>query len=233
MFGNNKKKTSAQTAVALIAASDKRGTASEQLRAIRSNINFTMVDKDLKTIAITSAEPNDGKTSVSSNLAIVYADSGKRVLLVDGDMRKPTLGISFDLTNPRGLSNLITERDIDLKKVINETGIENLSVMTAGVIPPNPSELLGSNRFIDVIEQLSAEFDLIIFDMPPLSNITDAQIVGSRVDGTVLVAREAKTNRDNIRQAKELLELAKAHIIGVIMNDAKKSNDANYYYYHG
>jgi capsular exopolysaccharide synthesis family protein len=230
MLRFKKKHNTAQNPVPLIAASDRRSAVSEQYRAIRSNINFTMVDKLLKTLVVTSAEPNDGKSSVSSNLAIVYADAGKRVLLVDGDMRKPTLGLSFKIANPKGLSNLLTDRSISYSDVINETQIENLSVMTVGEIPPNPSELLGSEKMKTIIAELGEMYDLVIFDLPPLANISDAQVLASRVDGTVLVARSNKTNFQNLESAKNLLTMAKANIVGVVLNDNKKVSDSYYYY---
>jgi capsular exopolysaccharide synthesis family protein len=223
-------KKSSRNPVSLISYFDKRSTVSEQFRTARSNINFSMVDGELKSLAITSARPNEGKSSISANLAIVFADTGKKVLIVDGDLRNPTVNMSFSIPQQPGLSNLLTNKEVTLDACIHPTGIENVSILPSGIIPPNPSELLGSHRMEEVMTELASKFDMIIYDLPPVTNVTDAQIISSKTSATLLVVRERKAKKSEVFQAKNLLTIAKANLIGVIFNDAKQSSD-NYYYY--
>lgn len=217
-------------AVSLITLADKSSPISEQYRTIRTNIQYAMVDRDLRTLVITSSGPSEGKSTTSANLAIVFANSGKRVLLVDADMRKPTVAKTFSLDNIRGLSTLLGSREIMLHQVIQTSGIDNLFLMTSGPKPPNPSELLDSRRMKELIQELKQQYDLVIFDMPPVVAVTDAQIVSSKADGTILVVRENVSKRDSLLKAKSLLELVDANILGVVYNGSKNVTDQGYYY---
>lgn len=227
-----KRKSEKSQPVALITNFDKRSVISEQYRTIRSNIKFSSVDKELKTLLVTSAGPSEGKSTTAANLGVVFADTGMKVLLVDADLRKPTVAMSFHLPNAVGLSTFLGERGAKLQDVIHPTITENLFIMTSGPKPPNPSELLGSQRMAETIEVLKREFDLVIFDMPPVASVTDAQILSAKTDGTLLVIREGKTRKHDLVKAKELLELAHANIIGAVYN-ATTSDDEGYYYYYG
>lgn len=222
-----KQKTSA---VSLITLLDKTSPISEQYRTIRTNIQYAMVDKDLKTLVITSSGPSEGKSTTSANLAVVFANSGKRVLLVDADMRKPTVAKSFSVDNVRGLSTLLGSRESLLHQVVQPSGIENLFLLTSGPKPPNPSELLDSRRMKDLLRELKQQYDLVIFDMPPVVAVTDAQVVSSKTDGTILVVRENVSKRDSLLKAKNLLEMVDANILGVVYNGSKKITDQGYYY---
>lgn len=217
-------------AVSLITMADKTSPVSEQYRTIRTNIQYAMVDKALKTLVVTSSGPNEGKSTSAANVAIVFANSGQRVLLVDADLRKPTVAKTFGLANTHGLSTLLSSRDTNLGQVVQSVGIDNLSVMTSGPKPPNPSELLGSVRMNQLMQDLKGLYDLIIFDMPPVVAVTDAQILSSKADGTMLVVREDVSKKDSLLKAKTLLQMVNANVIGVIYNGAKKASDQGYYY---
>ncbi|MGM0214826.1 CpsD/CapB family tyrosine-protein kinase [Enterococcus sp. AZ109] len=225
------KKKSEILPVALIAATDNFSTTTEQYRTIRTNINFSSADKDIQTLVITSSGPSEGKSTTSANLAVVFAKAGSKVLLVDADLRKPSLAISFRLPNATGLSNLLTNREASIDNYYQTSDVENLYVMTSGPKPPNPSELLDSQRMVDLMNTMRESFDVVIFDMPPVVTVTDAQIVAAHTDGTLLVVRERKTKKQDIVKAKELLTRANANILGVVYNGKKKGDSAGYYYY--
>lgn len=245
------KKKQAITPVDLITAINPFSTAAEQYRKIRTNIEFSSADKKIKSLVVTSSGPSEGKTTTASNLAVVFANAGSRVVLVDADLRKPNIALSFKVPNVNGLSNYLTEgnsatgsflSENDVENVyltqgntqigsrLIETDIENLYLMPSGPTPPNPSELLSSKRMQELVDTLSESFDLVIFDMPPVVTVTDAQIMSSYVDGTILVVRERKINKQAILEAKKLLDMVKAKIIGVVYNGKKQGEDSYYYY---
>lgn len=217
--------------VSLITVSEPSSTVAEQYRTIRSNIQFSSVDKDMKTLVVTSSGPGEGKSTTAANLAIIFANAGKKVIIVDADLRKPSVAMSFKLANANGLSNVLGDREANLEDYIKRSGVDNLYVLTSGPKPPNPSEMLDSERMKEIIEILDYNFDLVIFDMPPVVNVTDAQILAAKVDGTILVVREHKTNKQALIKAKELLELSNANILGVVYNAAKLDHESEYYYY--
>ncbi len=218
--------------VALISVADQTAIVSEQYRTIRSNIQFASVDQELKTLVVTSSGPGEGKSTMSANLAVVFANSGKKVLLVDADLRKPSVALTFHLPNNNGLTNLLGSKEKNVTDYAMETMIDNLWVMTSGPKPPNPSEMLDSKRMVEIIMELKRQYDLVIFDMPPVASVTDAQLLSAKTDGTLLVARERKTVKQELLKAKELLSIAKANLLGVVYNGAKKSSEFNYYYYY-
>ncbi|MGG5371366.1 CpsD/CapB family tyrosine-protein kinase [Enterococcus sp. AZ196] len=245
------KKRQAITPVDLITAINPFSTAAEQYRKIRTNIEFSSADKKIKSLVVTSSGPSEGKTTTASNLAVVFANAGSRVVLVDADLRKPNIALSFKVPNVNGLSNYLTEgnsatgsflSEPEMENVfltqgntqvgsrLIETNIENLYLMPSGPTPPNPSELLSSRRMQQLVDTLSESFDLVIFDMPPVVTVTDAQIMSSYVDGTILVVRERKTNKQAILEAKKLLDMVQAKIIGVVYNGKKQGEDSYYYY---
>lgn len=245
------KKSKGITPVNLIAAINPFSTAAEQYRKIRTNIEFSSADKKIKSLVITSSGPSEGKTTTAANLAVVFANAGSKVLLVDADLRKPNIALSFRVPNVNGLSNYLTEAnatndsfltnhnashselaqgDNQIGSRLVETDIENLYLFPSGPTPPNPSELLASKRMQELVDTLAASFDLVIYDMPPVVTVTDAQIMSAYVDGTILVVRERKTNKQAIQEAKHLLDMVKAKIIGVVYN-GKKQGEESYYYY--
>lgn len=224
-------KESSTKAVGLITLTDPTSPISEQFRTIRTNIQFaSSSDKRLQTMVITSSGPGEGKSTTSANLAVVFAKSGQRVLLVDADLRKPTVYKTFQLNNAKGLSTILSTTQ-NATEIVQDSGIENLSILTSGPKPPNPSELLGSVRMNQVIQELRNAYDIVIFDMPPVVTVTDAQIMASKVDGTLLVIRENVTNKESLGKATELLKLVNARVLGTVYNGATQTKDQGYLYY--
>lgn len=215
----------------LISLTNPQSSASEQFRAVRTSIQFSSVDTNIRSIVVTSPNPAEGKSTVASNLAIVFAQQGKRVLLIDSDLRLPTIHYTFHVENLVGLSNILT-RQATLEKAVRTTMQENLWVLTSGPIPPNPSELLGSRGMSTLLEKAKIEYDLIIFDSPPVLAVTDAQLLSNSTDGVVLVINSGKTQKDSAKKAKGLLESANAKILGVVLNNKKEMENQYYYYGH-
>ncbi|MBD3107609.1 CpsD/CapB family tyrosine-protein kinase [Bacillus sp. AGMB 02131] len=215
----------------LVASSHSKSVIAEQYRTVRTNIEYSAIDKDIKSILVTSATPGDGKSTTSCNLAIVFAQQGKKVLLVDTDLRKPTVHKKFCVHNHIGLSSVLTKKHA-LTDAIIETSIENLSILTSGPIPPNPAELLTSKSMEHLLEMLGQEFDLIILDTPPVLAVSDAQILSKHVDGVVLVVSYGKTETEQGKKAKQLLVSSNAPLLGVVLNN-KKQEKNDYYYYYG
>ncbi|WP_338470967.1 CpsD/CapB family tyrosine-protein kinase [Niallia sp. XMNu-256] len=213
----------------LITHQNPKSPISEQYRTIRTNIQFSSVDREIKTVVVTSSGPGEGKSTTIANLAVVFAQQGKKVLLIDSDLRKPTVHYTFNCTNTFGLTNVLTKQS-KLQDVIKESMEDNLFILTSGPVPPNPAELLGSKAMGQLIEEVEGKFDIIFFDSPPLLAVTDAQILASKCDGTILVVSSGKTETDQVVKAKELLHAANSHILGVVLN-SKKMDSSNYYYY--
>lgn len=216
----------------LIVDQDPNSPISEQYKTIRTNITFSSVDKELKTILFTSATPASGKSTTSSNVAASFAQAGYKTILIDADMRKPTIQYIFATSNNRGLSTAIMG-DIEYHQAIKEVGEFGLHVMTAGPLPPNPAELLHSNKMKDLLSYLSHEYDMVIIDSPPLLSVSDAQIIGGIVDGTILVTNAQDNNRDNVKKAKDLLLKSQSNIIGVVLNNMNMKANKQYYSYYG
>lgn len=230
MAKNNKRGTETKP-VSLITLIDKSSPISEQYRTIRTNIQFaSTVDHEIKTIVVTSSGAGEGKSTTAANLAVVFANAGQRVLLVDADLRKPTVHKTFHLQNNVGFSNLLSTKET-MSNVIQATVVPNLSLLTSGPKPPNPSELLSTARMDQLIRELRGAFDLVIFDMPPIVQVTDAQIMASKVDGTMLVVREDVSSKDAVVKAQKLLQMVNATILGAIYHGTKNAVDQGYYYY--
>jgi protein-tyrosine kinase len=215
----------------LISHYSPRAAISEQYRTIRTNIQFSSVDESIRSLLVTSSGPEEGKSTTVANLAVVFAQTGKKVLLIDADLRKPTVHYTFQLDNINGLTNVLTKQS-PLGKAAVKSQIENLSVMPSGPIPPNPAELLGSKAMEDLLELAMEEFDMVVFDTPPVLAVTDAQILANKCDGTILVVNSGKTEIEPAQKAKELLLSSKGKLLGVVLNQ-KNSNDSQYYYYYG
>jgi len=216
----------------LITHHDPKNFVSEAFRTLRTNIQFASVDRILKSIMVTSSGPSEGKSTTISNLAIVMAQADKRVLLIDADLRKPTVHHSFRLPNWMGLTSLLVENR-SITEVIQTTEVPKLSVLTSGPIPPNPAELLGSNRMRELIRELTDKYDLVLIDAPPVLAVTDSQILSGIIDGVLLVVNAGKTNRDIIVKAKQQLEQVNARIIGTVLNNKSMQGQGYYYYYYG
>ncbi|CAK8582471.1 CpsD/CapB family tyrosine-protein kinase [Priestia megaterium] len=215
----------------LLAHNSPKDPVAEQYRTIRTNIQFSNVDQDIKTIVVTSSGAEEGKSTTTSNLATVYAQQGLSVLLIDADLRKPTGHYTFRLENHIGLTNVLT-RQSTLAQAVQESEIPHLSVLTSGPIPPNPSELLASAQMVELLKEMKEQFDMIIFDTPPILAVADAQILANQVDGTILVVSSGKTEKDAALKSKELLSNAQGKLLGVVLNN-RKVEEGNYYYYYG
>jgi len=206
---------------------------SETFRTIRTNLQFINPDSPLRTILVTSAMPAEGKTTVAANLAIVLAQLGAKTVLVDSDLRKPVIQKLFGVDSNQGLTDVLTGK-VGLQSVILPTEIETLKVLPSGAVPPNPSELLGSKRMKSVIQRLSEDFDYVVFDSPPTIPVTDAAVLGSEVDGTLLVLELGETERQAFSRAKEMLQNVRASLVGVVLNDVPATHGgySRYHYYH-
>ncbi|MEH7019903.1 CpsD/CapB family tyrosine-protein kinase [Priestia megaterium] len=215
----------------LLAHNSPKDPVAEQYRTIRTNIQFSNVDQDIKTIVLTSSGAEEGKSTTSANLATVYAQQGLKVLLIDADLRKPTGHYTFRLENHIGLTNVLT-RQSTLAQAVQESEIPHLSVLTSGPIPPNPSELLASAQMAELLKEMKEQFDMVIFDTPPILAVADAQILANQVDGTILVVSSGKTEKDAALKSKELLSNAQGKLLGVVLNN-RKVEEGNYYYYYG
>lgn len=232
MVKAKEKKTLQQAARKLVTNSNPKSFVSEQYRTIRTNINFSLPDKELSSMLVTSASPGEGKSTTVANLAIVFAQEGKRILLIDADMRKPTTHYTFHIANTTGLSNLLTGKS-RLDEVVRETNIENLHLITCGPIPPNPAELLGSKTMDLVLGEMLNSFDMVIFDAPPILSVTDAQILSRKLEGTVLVLNSGSTEKDNALKAKDAIVNSNGRLLGAVLNNFKLEKDHSYYQYYG
>ncbi|RND50207.1 CpsD/CapB family tyrosine-protein kinase [Lacticaseibacillus paracasei] len=226
---NNSKINHVNRSIALITNYAPQDVISEEFRTLRTNILYSNADKQIKTLVFTSAGPGEGKSTVSSNVAVTFADQGLKTLLVDADMRKPVIDATFAIENINGLSDFLSQRISDLNMAIRQTSINNLYVLPTGHIPPNPAELLSSKRMAALIAMLEDSFDLVIFDLPPLINVTDAQILASQTDATVLVVPYGIAEKAMVNEAKTLLNKVHANLIGAVMNRVPKSERHQYY----
>jgi capsular exopolysaccharide synthesis family protein len=212
-----------RAAINLIAHNNSKSPITEKYRLIRNNLQFSSIDKDIKSIVVTSPEPSDGKSTTSANLAIVLAQQEKRVLLVDADLRKPSVHYMFNVSNSEGLTSVLTKK-ISLNHAIEITNIPNLAILTSGQIPPNPYQLLDSEAMKSLIKVLSTEFDYVIYDTPPILAVTDAQIVANKCDGVVMVVASGKTRKEVALKSKAILENSNAPLLGVVVNGVESNN---------
>jgi protein-tyrosine kinase len=230
-LARNDRKLSQSLNRSLISVTNPKSPISEQYRTIRTNIQFSTVDKDIRSIMVTSSGPGEGKSTTTANVAVVFAQQGKKVLLIDGDLRKPTVHYTFRLNNHIGLTNVLTKQ-VSLEKSVRETEQENLFILPSGPIPPNPAELLGSRSMEEFLAIAYEQYDIVIFDTPPVLAVTDGQILANICDGVVMVVSSGKTENEAAIKAKELLTNANAKILGVVLNN-KSQKESQYYYYYG
>lgn len=226
-----KKITSSNASRKLITANAPKSPISEQYRTIRTNIQYSSVDEELRAIMVTSSGPGEGKSTTAANLAVTFAQLGKRVLLVDADLRKPTVHHTFGVNNVIGFTTVLTKQAV-LGNAVLDTDENDLFILTSGPIPPNPAELLSSKSMEQFIEDAKREFDYVIFDTPPLLAVADPQILANQCDGSILVIYSEKTEIDQAKKGKELLMNAQSKLLGVVLNHKEVKNN-DYYYYYG
>ena len=218
---------------AIISYNDPKSVISEQYRAIRTNIEYSNVDQNTKTILVTSSDKNEGKTTTVSNLAVSFANLNKKVLLIDCDLRNASIHKMFKINNIYGLTDILA-KDRAVDKCIQETELENLYVLTAGAIPPNPAEILSSEKMKNLIEDLKNIYDYIFIDTPPIGLVTDAGALSSFIDGVVLVVKSESIEKKYLEETKKKLDAVDARILGAILNSYKsEQKDYNYYSYYG
>lgn len=220
--------TKASSSVAeLIALRDPRSPAAEAYRALRTNIQFSSLDKPLRTVLATSTSPDEGKSTTIANLAVTIAQAEQRVVLVDCDLRRPTLHTLFGLSNEEGLTSLMLQEGGRIP--VQKTEVPGLLVLTSGPLPPRPADILGSRRMEAVIAQLREHADIVLFDTPPVNAVTDAAVLATKVDGVLLVFRSGATKRDRAREARRLLDKVNANIVGVVLTDVQGEDRYSYY----
>jgi len=204
----------------------------EAARAIRTNLRFMAADQPFQVLLVTSASPSEGKTTVAANLAIAMAQAGQKVILVDADLRKPRVHRIFGKSSDTGLTVALLDRSALTDKLV-ATDIPDLHVLPAGPIPPNPAELLQSEKFADVLADLRARYDRVVIDSPPVGPVTDAAVLTTQVDGTVLVVRAFKTPRDVVADAKRTLQTVGGRVVGAVLNavNLERSEYKGYYQY--
>jgi tyrosine-protein kinase len=210
-----------------------RSSITESYRTLRTNVEFASLDAPLRTLLVTSATPQEGKTVTSGNLAVVFAQAGRSVLLVDADLRRPGVGALFGLTNTTGLTTLLRGEATSVDRVAHATEQANLRIVTTGPLPPNPAELLGSTRMQAVLNLLKESAEIVIFDSPPLQPVTDAAVLSSFVDGTLLVIDAKRSHRKFVALAREALDHAGGHTLGAVLNRVEGSADLAYDGYYG
>lgn len=216
----------------LVTYNDPKSHVAEAYRVLRTNIMFSSIDKKIKTIVITSASPGEGKSTVAANFGITLAHADSKVLIIDCDLRKPTIHKKFGLSNRTGLTNILAQR-LDFRKNIQTAAqIPNLFFITSGPLPPNPSELVGSEKMKDLMIELYEEFDYIILDTPPVGVVTDAAQLSSYMDGVVLVLESGSIEIEAAQRAKSLLSNVKANILGVVLNKIEAKTNGYYKYYY-
>jgi len=217
----------------LIAWMSSKAPESEAYRTLRTNIQFSSVDKPIRTLVVTSSGPSEGKSTTAANLAIVMAQTGQKVVLVDADLRRPVLHKTFGVPNNVGITTaLLAGDDVDLQSYLQPTEIDNLMIITSGPIPPNPSELLGSQRMKNVIDRLAQAADIVIFDTPPVLVVTDAAVLSRQTDGVLLIADAGGTREPALAHAVEELRKTGANILGVALNRLDSRSRGYYYYYY-
>ncbi len=208
-----------------------RGPAAEAYRTLRTNVEFASVDAPVRTLLVTSSIPGEGKTTTSGNLAMAFAQAGKRVILLDADLRKPGINKLFDLPNSAGLTSLLRNDEVEIDDVAQETEEATLRVVTTGPLPPNPAELMASDRMKSILQRLAAVADLVIVDSPPLQAVTDAAILASITDGTLLVIDAGRTRRVAAHRGREALAKADARVLGAALNRLSERSASEYTYY--
>ncbi|WP_338712672.1 CpsD/CapB family tyrosine-protein kinase [Lacticaseibacillus paracasei] len=219
--------------VILVTFAEPKHVVSEQFRTVRTNIEFAGAALDkCQVVMFTSSAMSEGKSTVSANVAVTWAQAGKSVLLIDADLRRPTVHASFRKLNLDGVTTVLTGKRKP-EEVVEDTFVEKLSVITSGPIPPNPSELLNSKRMIQLLTWARQKFDIVVLDAPPVLAVSDVQVLVPKTDGVVVVANMGKTLKGDLRRTVEVLKLADAKILGAVERVKAKHGDRGYGYGYG
>ncbi len=214
----------------LVTISNPRSPVAEAYHSLRTNLEFSSPDKPLRSMVVTSAAPDEGKSTTLANLAVTMAQAGKKVILVDCDLRRPSQHQIFNARSNPGLTDLVRDESLLANPPLQETPVANLKLLTTGQLPPNPSELLGSRRMDEIIAALLTRADVALFDAPPIIAVTDAALLSAKVDGVLLIISAGKTRREQARKAQALLEKVNARLIGTVLNNVKLDTSLQYYY---
>lgn len=201
----------------LIVSHNPKSSISEVYRLLRTKIPFFSKDQELKTVMVTSSQPGEGKTTTISNLAVTYAQEGKKVLLIDADLRKPSLHRVFSQINHQGLSSLLIGHS-SIQESVQKTSIDNLWLLPSGPVPANPSELIDSSGMRELLHQIKDQYDVILVDTPSVLSVSDSVIVSALCDGVIMVAAAGKVKKDHLKKAKEQLDHVNARMLGIVLN---------------
>ncbi len=214
----------------LITLTDPRSPVAEAYRTLRTNLYFSSLDRPIRTLVVTSAAPEEGKSTTLANLAVTVAQGGRRTILADCDLRRPSLHAIFGVSNAQGLTTMMVEAGALDQPPLVATGVDNLWLLPSGPLPPNPAELLGSNRMDEVIAALKERAEMILFDAPPVIAVTDAAVLASKVDAVLLVVSAGRTRREHVQRARALLDRAGIRLIGAVLNNAPLDSTLGGYY---
>lgn len=215
---------------ALITHRDPMAAPSEAFRVLRTNLQFMGLDKPLKSIAVTSATPAEGKSTVVANLAVAFAQTGAQVCLVDADLRRPTVAKIFGMDNWTGLTSALIGGTVEAS--IRASAVPGLRVVTSGPIPPNPAELLGSRKMEQFLRDLEERFDMVLIDTPPVLAVADAAVLAPKVGGVLMVTRAGQVARQQVLRAREALDAVKANVLGAVLDGVEMEGRQGYYYYY-
>jgi capsular exopolysaccharide synthesis family protein len=210
---------SSRNGAGLVMVQAPRSAAAEAYRTLSTNIQFSSLDRDVRTLLVTSVGPDEGKSIVLANLAITMAEGGRRIVMVDCDLRRPSLHQIFGLSDQPGLTTMMLNES--LAPTLQATSVTNVSLVAAGPLPPNPAELISSERFARVLTSIGADADVVLVDAPPVSAVTDATILATRVDGVLLVVDSGRTRRDTARRATDQLQRVGARLLGAVLTNVK------------
>jgi capsular exopolysaccharide synthesis family protein len=213
----------------LVTLTAPRSAAAEAYRTLRTNLMFSSVDKPITTLLVSSAAESEGKSSVLANLAVTFAQGGHKTILVDADLRKPMQHEIWGQPNERGLTTMMLDNATLSNPPLIDTEVPNLQLLLAGPLPPTPADLLGSQRMDEIIGVLKARAHYVLFDSPPVLAVTDAALLGSKLDGVLLIARAGHTRREHAARAREALERVHVRIVGAVLTNAPRENTAKYY----
>ncbi len=216
----------------LVTLQDPTSPAAEAFRALRTNIQFAALEKPIRTLIVSSAAPDEGKSATIANLAVTMAQAGHKTLLVDADLRRPSQHTLWELPNETGLTSLILDsaKGSKAKIALQGVGVDNLAVLTSGPLPPNPADLFSTRRIEEVLDMLTSQAEIVLFDAPPILSVSDTTLLASKLDALLLVVKAGATRRDHAQRAQEALQRANIRVIGVALTNAPRDSSMGAYY---